>query len=171
MAFNERLRKQMFKLDKGTCQNDNCFGYDYEGYARSMPDDWDGIPLPNGGFMVQGSHVNRRDYHGFDRDLFNPDGTRRGELECTWCHLRHDALELCQPHLAAKLALDQTTYTYRRIMQEGEDLDIPLGIFTDIETRRLNNERRDILKGVLLRKYGYLLQDPSRQFIMDMAAK
>lgn len=171
MGFETGARTDLYKLAHGTCEDEECFGIDHEGAPRSMPYVWDGKPLENGGFNVQGSHKERRDYRGQDPNIYNQDGTRRGYIHCTWCHMRHEAGVLCNPSAAALLATNQTTLTYRRIIEEGADMDVPFGILSDRETVRVNNIRREKLKGVLFKKYGQVLADPPKHYIMDIVAK
>ena len=142
MAHTKEARQQVFKLDHGRCQDPEC------GLAFYPEDSSDGL-----GYMLQAAHyVHPPDYRGRDRNVFNPDGSRRSRLLCTLHHLDEELFDHENETGAYLLALNQTILTFASILLlDGFDFDIPHGYFSPYETRVLNNERRQKLMESLIR--------------------
>lgn len=174
MAFTAEARIEIFKLDKGTCQSPFCDGFDTYGHPKQFfPTDeihWD-KPVIVGDWMTQVSHRQKRTYKGEDPNVFNPDGTRRGEVLDTICHAKYEVAKFCSYKQAMLVLTGQTLRTYNWIENNGyEDQDIPLDIeiFTPREIIDINNIRRAKLKDVVLRHSGIMLPQSIFYSIREM---
>ena len=164
MASDKEARIETFRLDRGTCQHPQCTLTHNAEYPRQFfptgEVHWDESVL-NGDWMVQISHLKRRDYQGLDAHIWNADGSRRVVVHDTLCHAKFEIDRRAGYREAFLLVTGQTIRTLSWIIRNGdEDEDVPLGfIWTDREIREINNHRRAKLRNTILRYTGRVVND------------
>jgi hypothetical protein len=173
MSFTEGARSKIMRHAFHTCQDTDCYGLrDLANFPRQfLPtgDQFEGftpdgelilVDMVNGDFFGQASHINQRDYRYRDNRIKNSDGSDRAMAQCVTCHVRYEEKILGNHDEAVKLARSSTILFIDRIKENGgHDLDIPHGIFSKTETRRINNYRAEQLERLLLAQGAQLLMD------------
>lgn len=125
------------------------------------------VPEGMGNWNGQASHKEKRDYRGRDRNRYNPDGSPRGEYLATLEHAFYEVQHIGSLRNALTLLTTQTIRTFDFIRANGnEDYDLSLKDGQELglarlETIELNNQRRDALTKVLIKRGAMALNKPT----------
>lgn len=157
MAFSKSARMEILARDGFTCvECDKSF------YPMGTFMEIAGFTVTNPDWNVNAAHLAPRDYRGRDHRAYNYDGSPRGVTLDVLHHAIQEKGITCLKN-SLTLLMGQTIRTFYFIEENGfQDADVPLGVGSElglgrIETIDFNNQRRQAIQEVLIKRFGALV--------------